>query len=674
MSPLSVAQFLPADLYQFDVVIFDEASQVRPHDAIGAIMRGKQLVVAGDSKQLPPTSFFDRTDDGDSSEDEQSLKDMESILDALGAKRMTSSKLLWHYRSQHEDLIAYSNQHFYGSELITFPTPTAERSPTRGVRLDYVPDARYEDERDAVLRTTVRVNRLEARRLAQLVMLHARTRPDESLAVVTLNSRQQEVVEDEIQQARSLDRSLEDFFSPDKREPFFVKALELIQGDERDVIIIGIGFGKNAQGILSHNFGPINLDGGERRLNVLVTRARLQVIVVASIRAGDIDLTRTAKTGPERLKQYLDFAERGPTSLEANTTGGNGAYESPFEFEVGEALKDAGYTVHRQVGCSSFRIDLAIVDPNQPGSYLLGIECDGATYHRSKTARDRDRLRQEVLERLGWTIHRVWSTDWIRSRRKELDRLVARIESVRVAGELPAQPAPEPRPSSASDADAVIKKSREGPALLSIERLAEPSVEAPDAGIGATPAAEPTESPTVPYRLAIIPVVGYGDIFSTPVSRIADAVVACVAVEGPIHRDLLYRRIASAWGYQRAGSKIAPRIDAALTLAIQDARIRRQESFLWPAEKKPLLLRGPSDDGWIREIGHITDHEIALGMKTVLTHAFSLSEDELVLRTARLFGYGRTGPDINRRLREVIAVGVNADAIEDRGGRFQLRR
>jgi superfamily I DNA and/or RNA helicase len=271
MSPLSVAQFLPADRYQFDVVIFDEASQVRPHDAIGAILRGKQLIVAGDSQQLPPTAFFERSVDDDIIDDDD-LRAVPSILDAVRSKGANPRNLRWHYRSRHESLIAYSNHSFYKGRLITFPS--AGDSPNLGVRFDYVSNGRYEDERERDFRTTVKINRIEAKRVAQLVLEHARKRPDESIGVVTLGLHQRDVVEEEIKQSLVLDKSLDEFFREDKPDRFFVKALEQVQGDERDVILISVGYGKNALGHLSHNFGPINQEGGERRLNVLVTRAR----------------------------------------------------------------------------------------------------------------------------------------------------------------------------------------------------------------------------------------------------------------------------------------------------------------------------------------------------------------------------------------------------------------
>jgi len=664
MSPLSVAQFLPADRYHFDLVIFDEASQVRPHDAIGAIMRGQQIVVAGDSKQLPPTSFFDRAADESLIDDEQDIRALESILDALRAKAMPSTQLLWHYRSRHEDLISFSNRNFYDSQLITFPSSSAERSPTRGVRLEYVPDAVYEDERDAVLTTAVRVNRIEALRLAQLVVQHARTRPTESLGVVALNMRQREVVEEEIKRARLLDQTLDDFFDTDKADPFFVKALEQVQGDERDVIMISVGYGKSREGKLSHHFGHLNQEAGERRLNVLITRARLQVVVVSSIRSGDIEQSKTQKRGPLLLKSYLDFAERGRIALEAQTTGGDGDYESPFEEQVGIALSQAGYTVHRQVGTSRFRIDLAIVHPDHPGRYVLGIECNGKTYHQSKTARDRDRLRQEILEGLGWTIHRIWSTNWIRQPDRELDKVIARIAQL------------------LSDDVADMRNDWSGGAAnvdTGDEAVSDGLLDEGAWDVHGASRLEAVEQPaplSVPYKFAQIQAHrgGYGSILSIASHQITELVVDCVEVEGPIHEDLLLRRITVAFGHQRAGVRIAAHVSEAIRIAEWKKLVRRHGRFLWSPDDQAVVPRGPAPDGAVREIGHISDEEIQQAMILLVERAFSLSGDELIGRTARLFGYQRTGADIKLRLEETIQAAVRAGQLSVVDGRYELQR
>ncbi len=674
MSPLSVSHFLPPDRYVFDVVIFDEASQVRPHDAIGAIMRGKQIIVAGDEKQLPPTSFFDRVINDEVSEedpDDRDPRDLESILDALQAKGIHRVSLKWHYRSQHEDLIAFSNHKFYDGRLITFPTPTHDRQPGLGVRLEYVPDGRYmatrvRQEKGGIQRN-LRANIIEASRVAELVMRHAHERPQESLGVVAFNINQRDAIEEALVHARSLDRSVEAFFQEDRSEPFFVKSLEFVQGDERDVIIISVGFAKNEDDKLSHNFGPINQKMGPRRLNVLVTRARREVIVVSSIKAEDISLDRTQAEGAKQLKAYLDFAENGPLALEREASGGDGDYESPFEEAVGTALEQEGYTVHRQVGCSGYRIDLAIVHPHRPGRYILGLECDGKTYHQSKTARDRDRLRQDHLERLGWTIHRIWSTDWFQDPAQEIQRVRKRID------ELLASEKSEPGRDSQN-------KPRSNGALakdvLPVNDTVEPSLEMKNLQQSAsdktvTPSTTP-ESMAKPYQVADLQVTGVYDLPNAPISDIAEAVVRCVEIEGPIHRDLLVRRITTAWGYSRAGQRIVSQIQRAIRLAWHRNRIEVRGDFLWPVPQPDVYPRGAMPDGRLREIAHIADEELISGVTLVLKQAFSLTQDELVSHTARLFGYSRTGSEIKRRLQEIVQRAASENLIQERAGRYQL--
>lgn len=659
MSPLSVAQFLPANLYHFDIVIFDEASQVRPHDAVGAIMRGDQLIVAGDRLQLPPSTFFDRTSpdtDDDASEDEDMLA-LESILDALNAKGMPPAPLLWHYRSRHEDLIAFSNHHIYDGRLITFPAPGVGRGPTSGVRLEFVPDGVYEVPRAGDLGGSEKVNRVEAHRIVELIIDHARTRPNESLGVVALGQRHRDLIDETLLAARRTRPDLEPFFAEDRPDPFFVKALEQVQGDERHVIMIGIGYGKDAKGKLNHNFGPINKDGGERRLNVLVTRARDQVIVASSIRASDIDLTKTQKRGPQLLRDYLDFAERGIVAIEQASTGGDGEYDSPFEASVDAALQQAGHTVRRQVGASSYRIDLAIVDPRQPGRYLLGIECDGATYHSSKTARDRDRLRQEILEGKGWTIYRVWSTDWIRNPQRELSRLTARIK------ELLAEP--------------IEELERPPVRLTTTPEASEPTSPSPEP---ATASPEPTTAIVSPertallrtYRRAVISPRSRGDITAAPVFTVAEVVAACVAEEGPIHYELLSKRVREVWGHTRGGSRIAGHISLAIQQATRNGQIRKRGDFLWSPTDVGVTARGPDDHGEVRPIGQIATDELIIGMVLVLEKAFSLSGDDLVRQTAKVFGNQRAGPETQSRLKEVLRKAVVSGTVEQADDTYRL--
>jgi very-short-patch-repair endonuclease len=441
MSPLAVSTYFDSCDVRFDLVIFDEASQVRPHDAICAIYRGKQLIVAGDQMQLPPTNFFERltSEEEESDEEQQNTNDYESILDVCASMGLPRQRLKWHYRSKRESLIAFSNKFFYGGELITFPS-VFDVEGSSGVMLNFIADAQR------AKKGTV-TNALEATRIAEAVIQHARQRPEKSLGVITMNVSQQMLVWDEIRRLQHTASDIESFLSAQNPEPFFVKNLENVQGDERDVIFLGVGFAKDELGKLNHNFGPLNRSGGERRLNVAVTRARESLCVFSSIKAQDIDLARTSAMGASLLKAYLDFAERGAVALAgANSESSDADNDSEFEAQVERALRSHGLDVRRQVGCCGFRIDLALVHPQHKGRYVLGIEADGATYHSSASARDRDRLRQELLESLGWRIIRIWSTDWIRNPQPQVERVLKAFQDALAVAEtqstVPAPPAP----------------------------------------------------------------------------------------------------------------------------------------------------------------------------------------------------------------------------------------
>ena len=446
MSPLSIAKYIPPGSVEFDLVVFDEASQVRPVEALGAIIRGKQAVVVGDSKQLPPTSFFDRmADEGE--EEGSRTADLESILGMFCAQGAQERMLKWHYRSRHESLIAVSNHEFYDNRLVVFPSPDAGKVET-GLIFRHHPEATYQRRG---------INTAEAKTVALAVMEHARKTPGLTLGVAAFSNVQARRVEDEVDILRRRDPSCEEFFAGHPEEPFFVKNLENVQGDERDVILISIGYGKIDGAYLPMNFGPLNRDGGERRLNVLITRARRRCIVYCNFVGADLDLRRSRARGVQALKTFLEYAQNGLIDVPEAT--GREA-DSPFEEAVAARLRTRGHDVDHQIGSAGFFIDLAVVDPAKPGRYLLGIECDGASYHSARSARDRDRLRQQVLEGLGWTIHRIWSTDWFRNPEQELGRVEVAVRSARTAAviaspvpasepEKPLERAPEPEPEVA---------------------------------------------------------------------------------------------------------------------------------------------------------------------------------------------------------------------------------
>ncbi|ALN71378.1 DUF4011 domain-containing protein [Aureimonas sp. AU20] len=406
MSPLSIAQYLPPDQALFDVVIFDEASQITTWDAVGAVARGRQTIIVGDPKQLPPTNFFGRAETEEDAPDFE--RDLESILDEAKASGLPVHDLRWHYRSRHESLIAFSNHHYYDNRLITFPSPVTE---DHAVSLRHLPEAVYDRGKSRTNRDESRAIAAEvAGRLRAALALPEDKRP--TLGVITFNSQQQGLIQDLLDEARRDDPSLEWFFEDERLEPVFVKNLENVQGDERDVILFSMTFGKDAAGKLAMDFGALNREGGERRLNVAVTRARAELRIFSSIKAASIDLSRSKALGVRHLKTFLDYADRGAVALPAVEEGSLGGVESPFEAAVAEALTRRGWIVVPQVGVSGFRVDLAIRHPDHAGAFLAGVECDGATYHRSATARDRDKVREQVLLGLGWRILRVWSTDW----------------------------------------------------------------------------------------------------------------------------------------------------------------------------------------------------------------------------------------------------------------------
>ncbi|MDE2753525.1 MAG: AAA domain-containing protein [Gemmatimonadota bacterium] len=411
MSPLDVAQTLPPRPL-FDLVIFDEASQVLPCDAISALMRAERAMVAGDSRQLPPTTFFDGSGkDDEDEEDEGSLTVFESILDVMDSL-LSRRTITWHYRSQDERLIAFSNHQIYHGGLTTFPGASSATC----VNFELVQPGQGEH-------ADTRSHPAEVRRVVELMIDHALERPDETLGVIAMGQYHANRIEEALRRRVGQETSpeLEAFFDEMAEERAFVKNLERVQGDERDAIILSVGYGKNSDGRLMYRFGPLNAEGGERRLNVAVTRARRRMTVVSSFPHTEVDPNRSSAQGVQHLRSFLRYAESGGVDL----PGADGTTPlNPFEADVLDKLTAAGLDVLPQYGCSGYRIDFAVRHPTQPGRFALAVEADGASYHSSPTARDRDRLRQDHLERLGWRFCRIWSTDWFSDHAREVDRVM----------------------------------------------------------------------------------------------------------------------------------------------------------------------------------------------------------------------------------------------------------
>jgi len=420
MSPLSVATYLKPGVMTFDLVVIDEASQMPPEDAVGALARADQCVIMGDSQQLPPTSFFRRFEEASELDDEEESEDVEaeSILDQANNVFLPPRQLRWHYRSRHQSLIAFSNKEFYDNNLTIFPSPR-EIDDTIGVHLVQV-NGQYADRR----------NLAEVRAITERAATFMRQHPDRSLGIVAVNQLQRDLINDEMERIFEQDRHARAYREKWERKQrglyqFFVKNLENVQGDERDTIFISTVYGPNADGRVMQNFGPISQRNGHRRLNVLFTRAREQVVLFSSLRPEDIVLRETTRRGPRVLRSYIEYALTNRLDTGAIT---DRPPDSDFEVSVANRLQALGYKAVPQLGVAGFYIDIAVCHPEFPGTYLVGVECDGATYHSAKSARDRDRLREEVLKGLGWTLYRIWSTDWFRDPDGETEKLRLFIE------------------------------------------------------------------------------------------------------------------------------------------------------------------------------------------------------------------------------------------------------
>ena len=425
MSPLSVAQYLPPGALGFDLLVMDEASQIQPVDALGAVARAKQVVVVGDPKQLPPTAFFSKMTGGSDEDDEDGAKvaDIESILGLFTARGVPKRMLRWHYRSRHQSLIAVSNSQFYENKLLIIPSPHSSEAGM-GLRFHHVTDGLFDSGK-------TRTNAVEAKVVAQAIVEHAINHPDLSLGVAAFSSQQRRAIQEQLELLRrGLPPEQEAFFQRHASEPFFIKNLENVQGDERDVIFISVGYAANMPGgKVPMRFGPLGMSGGDRRLNVLISRAKRRCEVFASMTDEDIEMDfAISRPGVYAFKLFLHFARTGELSL---VETGAQDRQGMLEGEVAAALQERGYQVRRNVGIAGLFIDLAVADPDRQGRYVLGVEFDGTSYRSGRSARDRDRIRRAVLEDHGWAMHRLWSIDWFQRPAEELDRLVAAIETAK---------------------------------------------------------------------------------------------------------------------------------------------------------------------------------------------------------------------------------------------------
>lgn len=616
MSPISVAQYIDPNFPKFDLVIFDEASQLPTSEAVGAIARGDNVVVVGDPKQLPPTSFFstNRVD-----EDNFEHEDLESLLDDCLALGMPQEHLLWHYRSRHESLIAFSNAKFYDNKLLTFPSPSDQISEVKWVNVPGVYD-----------KGKTKQNRAEAEAIIAEVerRLSDENLRRDSIGIVTFSSVQQNLIDDLLSELYIRKPELE-IAANEMYEPIFIKNLENVQGDERDVILFSVCYGPDRDGRVSMNFGPLNRDGGWRRLNVAVSRARKGMTVYSTIRPEQIDLSRTRSEGVAQLKAFLEYAAKGRTALAVGTSA-NAPAEDGFAAAVAEELEKRGYTVKRGIGSSGFRIDLAIADP-EDDTYILGILCDNRMLYENTTARDRNIVQPSVLSGLGWKLCNVRAIDWLDNRDSVIERITAAAEAARTEKQNNIKPIPEKQPD-------------ELPKLEQMKRC------------------DTAELKTEKYVPAHLPIMSTAERFyeDSSLPKIAKAINRVLDAESPISRRLLLKNTIAAWGITRSGSRVDEVFDRALKSSGARSTQYGDQVYIWKNGQSPEQYDSVkiSTGAEKRSIEDVPPEEIAVAVRYVLSRQFSLPYSDLVKETAKTIGYTR-GANVEKQVGYAVNIAVS---------------
>ncbi len=609
MSPISCAQYLEPDRTPFDVVVFDEASQLPTAKAVGALARGANAVIVGDPKQMPPTAFFvsNQVD-----EDNLDSEDLESILDDCLALNIPQTHLLWHYRSRHESLIAFSNAKFYENKLYTFPSVNDRISK---VSLHHV-DGTF-------LRSKTRQNQAEAEAVVEELKRRCHDEIDRKLSVgvVTFNINQQHLIDDLLGEACRADSQL-DAWVYQGEEPVFIKNLENVQGDERDVILFSVGYGPDENGKVYMNFGPLNRDGGWRRLNVAITRARQEMKVFATLRPEQIDLSRTSAQGVEALKAFLEYAQSGVLPLEENALVAQQPQDSGVAQAICAWLEGQGYETACHVGHSEYRMDIGVVDPKNPDSYCLGILLDGPSYGAGRTTRDRETAQIGVLQGLGWRTTRVWTMDWWDNPQREQQRLLALLK----------KPAAEEAPQA--------------PALPELPEMLATHVEAPANNHIYTPAKLPQAE------------VAAEDLLSSRYTPgIRKRIIMLLDREAPISKALMQRRIVQSYGIARAGSRITAHLDAMLSAMALKTTQQTEQTFYWQADQDPETYchyRAAQTEDSRREARDIPVQEAAGAVCQALRDQLSLNPEDLAREGAKLLGYPRMGSAIALLMQEAV--------------------
>ena len=622
MSPISVAQYIDLDKDKFDLVIFDEASQMPTCEAVGAIARGNSLVVVGDPKQMPPTNFFSSSQVDD---EEAEFDDMESILDDCISLSMPSRYLTWHYRSKHESLIAFSNSQYYEGKLHTFPSVDDRISKIKLIYVDGIYDKGYtrcnREEADAIVKEIIR--RLQDPELS-----------GKSIGVISFSQVQQNLIEDLLLEEMSKYPELEQK-AFQCHEPIFIKNLENVQGDERDVILFSIGYGPDKNGNVSMNFGPLNNQGGERRLNVAVSRARYEMIIFSTLHPEQIDLKRSKAKGVEGLKKFLEFAERGTTLISTMQT--KRIPTNDLVNLIAQELENRGYTVNTFVGRSNFKVDLAIINPRNKDQYLLGILCDGKNYYETKTTRDREIVQPGVLNMLHWNIIRIWSIDWFENKEQVLDRITEKLETLQ-------QENSSMRPAVSTNTYKSFS-------------------------IADEPVLELVNKREKEYIFADLPVIKKKtdiDLIISSPALVKKQLRKIISVEQPVTNTLLYKRILQIWNIPRITSRLQTIVDSQLTNVYKDPLSNETKTY-W-IDKKAAQNYTSYRINSNRDIQDIPIIEVMNATLYVIEQQFSMPLEDLKKVTSQVLGFSRKGANMDAIMEEAIRILIKKKLLYNNNG------
>lgn len=632
MSPISVAQYFDVSEKHFDILIFDEASQLPTCEAVSALARAKQAVIVGDPKQMPPTSFFSTIK---LDEENMDVEDLESILDDCLSLSVPSKYLLRHYRSKHESLIAFSNVNYYDNKLLTFPSSD-----------DLNRKVKYHQVKGFYDKGKTRTNKFEADEIVEYIKSHY-SNPQKrkmSLGVVTFSQTQQNLIEDKLQSLFMFDSKLEEYANQSE-EPLFIKNLENVQGDERDIILFSVCYAPNEEGKMSMNFGPLNREGGWRRLNVAVTRARYEMHIFATLHADQIDLNRTSAEGVAGLKAFLHFAEKGHLSVRPEDVQ-EALNKQHLSTAISKQLEQKGLEVKCNIGTSGFKVDIGIIHPDKPQQYILGVVIDGHYYYNAQTTNDREMVMPSVLKALGWNIYRVWAMDWFENSNTIIDKIVDNVKHLLTQTDIQ---------------DEVIEKS-------SIEPIIHPIKAIPDKVINYNDSTK--QQPYIAANLTAISSANSETIFEFRNRNIIkQQLQTLISIEAPISKSLLYRKLLQLWNTSRVGA----RLDKYLEGIVKEMNViesTHHQSFYWNSDTNLEFYR--SNDIEKRNMEDIAPEEVIVALVEVVTDNLSIEEDELLRYLARTFGFAKVGKQIDSLLRYSIDLAVKQKKVKVENNRVKI--